>query len=129
MNSHSNRRPRLTHRLLLVLALLAAMTGIAAVPSWASTTTIYAALGDSYSAGVGAPPYDPASGSCNRSPRSAAALWAASHPGTSFAFAACSGATTTDVINNQLGALSGATSQVTISIGGNDAGFSPVLFT
>ena len=129
MNSHSSRRSRLPRRLLFVVAVLAALTGIAVAPSWASTRIVYAALGDSYSAGVGAPPYDPASGSCTRSPRSAAALWAASHPGTSLTFVACRGATTTDVLNKQLGALSGATTQVTISFGGNDAGFTPVLTT
>jgi lysophospholipase L1-like esterase len=40
---------------------------------------------------------------------------------------ACSGARIPDVRANQLGALSAATNLVTISIGGNDAGFSSVI--
>jgi hypothetical protein len=40
---------------------------------------------------------------------------------------ACSGAETTDVIANQVSALSADTALVTISIGGNDAGFSDVM--
>jgi lysophospholipase L1-like esterase len=126
-NSRRFGRPR---RLLVAGALVAALAGVAlAAPSWADTTTVYAALGDSYASGLGAGSYDPASGACQRSPQSAAALWVARHPGTSFSFAACSGATTDDLLNNQLGALSGATTQVTVTIGGNDAGFVPVLTT
>lgn len=123
-------RKGLTRRLLGAGVVLAALTGVVvATPSWAATTPVYAALGDSYASGVGAAPYDPASGGCERSPQSAAARWAAGHPGTSFSFVACSGATTTDVLTNQLGVLSDATTQVTITIGGNDAGFIPVLRT
>jgi lysophospholipase L1-like esterase len=110
-------------------ALAVSVAGIAlAAPSWADTQTVYAALGDSYASGVGAGPYE-ATGSCQRSSKSAAMLWAAGHPGTSFSFVACSGATTADVLNTQLRALSDATTQVTITIGGNDAGFVPVLHT
>ncbi len=130
MNAHLNRRSLSVRRVLLAVALLVPLAGIAvAAPSWAGTTIVYAALGDSYAAGVGADVYDPASGSCARSPQSAAALWAAGHPGTSFTFVACSGATTTDVRNNQLSALSGATTQVTVTVGGNDVGFESVLTT
>ena len=42
-------------------------------------------------------------------------------------FRACSGATVADVTNTQLSALNGGTSFVTISVGGNDAGFADVL--
>jgi hypothetical protein len=42
---------------------------------------------------------------------------------------ACSGARTGDVLNNQLGPLSASTRWVTITIGGNDAGFSSVITT
>ena len=42
---------------------------------------------------------------------------------------ACSGAKIADVTNTQLSALSSSTSYVTISIGGNDAGFASVLTT
>ncbi len=130
MNSSAIRRFLSARRVLVAGAVAATVAGIAvATPSWADTATVYAALGDSYASGVGSGSYDPESGSCQRSPNSAAALWAAGHPGTSFSFAACSGATTTDVLNSQLGALSDATTQVTITIGGNDAGFVPALRT
>jgi lysophospholipase L1-like esterase len=126
MNSRPTHRPHLV----LAAALLGVVAAVsAAAPSWAAAPAVYAALGDSYASGVGAGPYDPASGSCERSSRSADALWAARHAGTVFSFVACAGATTTDVLNNQLGVLSAATTMVTITIGGNDAGFVTVVTT
>jgi hypothetical protein len=47
--------------------------------------------------------------------------------GYSLSFQACGGATTTEVNSKQLGTLSSSTSLVTITIGGNDAGFSNVI--
>lgn len=91
-------------------------------------TLNYAALGDSYSSGVGAPPYD-LDASCQRSSRSYPPLWSAEHHSTSFAFAACSGTKTADVFLTQIAALRASTDLVTITIGGNDAGFGPVLGT
>jgi len=44
-------------------------------------------------------------------------------------FRACSGAKIADVTNTQLSALTSSTSYVTISVGGNDAGFADVLTT
>jgi len=87
----------------------------------------YVALGDSYSSGVGAGSYISSSGDCDRSTNAAAYLWNAAHKPASFAFNACSGATTDDVLANQLGSLNSSTSLVSISIGGNDAGFSSVI--
>lgn len=89
----------------------------------------YVALGDSYSSGVGTGVYDPASGACARSPLSYPPLWTAEHRPASFGFAACSGATTADVLANQISALQPGTDLVTITIGGNDAGFGPVVQT
>ncbi|MFG2243706.1 SGNH/GDSL hydrolase family protein [Spirillospora sp. NPDC048823] len=89
----------------------------------------YVALGDSYSSGTGAGSYDPDSGSCKRSANAYANLWAASHTTESFRFVACSGATTTDVASGQLGALNSSTTLVSITAGGNDAGFSDVMQT
>ncbi|MFC4036049.1 SGNH/GDSL hydrolase family protein [Streptomyces polygonati] len=89
----------------------------------------YVALGDSYSAGVGSGSYDSASGDCERSTRAYPALWAAAHAPASFAFTACSGAVTGDVVNNQLAPVDSATGLVSISIGGNDARFSEVMTT
>ncbi|HET9143842.1 SGNH/GDSL hydrolase family protein [Actinophytocola sp.] len=87
----------------------------------------YVALGDSYASGTGAGSYGD-SGSCLRSANAYAPLWASSH-GAAFTFAACSGADTGDVLNGQLGALSAATTLVTISIGGNDIGFADIVTT
>jgi lysophospholipase L1-like esterase len=113
--------------LALTTALAAQVTG-SGTPAKAATVN-YVALGDSYSAGVGAGDYYSSSGSCDRSPNAYPALWAAAHSPASFAFVACSGAKTTDVINNQLSALSASTTLVSITIGGNDAGFSSVMET
>ena len=109
-------------------ALLGAVTGLlVAGPAHAAGAIGYVALGDSYSSGVGAGGYD--SSGCSRSSRSYPALWAASHTVTSFTFVACGGATTDDVLNKQIGALNAATTLVTITIGGNDAGFVAVVTT
>jgi lysophospholipase L1-like esterase len=89
----------------------------------------YVALGDSYSSGVGTGVYDAASGACARSPLSYPPLWAAKHHPASVGFVACSGAKTADVLANQIPALQPSTDLVTITIGGNDAGFGPVLQT
>lgn len=109
----------------LVLA-LACACALLALPAAASAATGYVALGDSYSSGVGTRTYDPSSGSCDRSPKAYGPLVAAAK-GYSLNFQACSGAKTTDVNSNQLGALSSSTGLVTITIGGNDAGFSTVI--
>lgn len=66
---------------------------------------------------------------CARSPLSYPPLWAAEHHPASFRFVACSGATTADVRGNQISALSPDTDLVTITVGGNDVGFGPVLQT
>jgi lysophospholipase L1-like esterase len=95
-------------------------------PARASAAVNYVALGDSYSSGVGA---GSASGSCGQSPNAYPALWAKANSPASFKFAACSGATTLDVISSELSSLRTSTTLVTITIGGNDAGFSSVMQT
>ena len=104
---------------------LAAAVG-ASAPAQAAPRISYVALGDSYSAGVGA---GGNSGSCAQSPDAYPALWARAHPGASFTFAACSGATTADVLGGQLSALSPSTTLVSLTVGGNDVGFSSVMKT
>jgi len=89
--------------------------------------TVYAALGDSYSSGVGAGSYG-SSGSCYRSSKAYPQLWANAHSGTSFTFLACSGAKTGDVIN-QANSIPSSATLVTVTVGGNDAGFSDVITT
>jgi lysophospholipase L1-like esterase len=118
-------------RLFRVLAAAAiAVAGALSVAAPANAATInYVALGDSYSSGVGTGNYYSDSGSCYRSPQAYAPLWVASHIVNSFSFLACSGAKTGDVLNNQLGTLNSGTSLVTISIGGNDVGFTDVVTT
>ncbi|MBN0047205.1 SGNH/GDSL hydrolase family protein [Streptomyces actuosus] len=114
----------------LLLAAGAALTGAtAAQASEAAAATGYVALGDSYSSGVGAGSYIGSSGDCKRSTKAYPYLWNAAHAPSSFTFAACSGAVTGDVLADQLGGLSSSTGLVSISIGGNDAGFADVMTT
>jgi lysophospholipase L1-like esterase len=100
---------------------------LAAAPAASAAGANYVALGDSYSSGVGAGDYIASSGSCDRSPNAYSALWANTNAPASYTSVACSGATTVDVTNNQLSALSSSTSLVSIGIGGNDVGFASVL--
>jgi lysophospholipase L1-like esterase len=89
----------------------------------------YVTLGDSYSSGVGTGVYDAASGDCARSPLSYPPLWAAERHPANFRFVACSGATTASVRGDQVSALTPSTNLVTITVGGNDVGFGPVVHT
>jgi lysophospholipase L1-like esterase len=115
------------------LAALSAVTFAAASLLWSGSAsaagTNYVALGDSYSSGTGAGSYDSASGSCKRSANAYPNLWAAAHSTSSYKFVACSGATTATVASGQLGALSSSTTLVSITAGGNDAGFADVMQT
>ncbi|MDQ2585474.1 SGNH/GDSL hydrolase family protein [Saccharothrix yanglingensis] len=86
----------------------------------------YVALGDSYSSGTGAPPYT--GGTCFRSPRGYAQLWADTHEVSSFKYAACGGATT-DSMTGQFDSLDAGTDLVSITIGGNDIGFASTMIT
>ena len=88
----------------------------------------YVALGDSYSSGTGTRSYISDGTSCQRSVYAYPSLDAAAL-GLTLSFRACSGATVADVTNTQLSALSSTTAYVTISVGGNDAGFASVLTT
>jgi lysophospholipase L1-like esterase len=112
-----------------VVSLHALDRWVSQAPPLPPSAVNYVALGDSYSSGVGTGVYDPASGDCARSPLSYPALWTAEHHPPRFGFAACSGATTDDVLASQIPALQVETDLVTITIGGNDAGFAPVLET
>ena len=85
----------------------------------------YVALGDSYSSGVGAS--SSYLNSCDQSTSAYPYLYQSAVKPASFGFEACGGATTTDVLNNQLGPLNSATTLVSMTIGGNDVGFSTVM--
>ena len=115
-----SRRARL--RLVLCLGVLLSV----AAPVASAAAQQYVALGDSYSSGVGTRTYYNDGTSCQRSPDAYGPL-IASAKSYSLSFQACSGAKTTDVNSNQLGTLSSSTNLVTITIGGNDAGFSNVI--
>ncbi|GAB2749540.1 SGNH/GDSL hydrolase family protein [Streptomyces bullii] len=114
----------------LLLTAGTALTGAAtAQASQLTEAGGYVALGDSYSSGVGAGSYDSSSGDCKRSTKAFPYLWAAAHSPSSFAFTACSGARTGDVLAGQLGPLNSTTGLVSVTVGGNDAGFADVMTT
>jgi lysophospholipase L1-like esterase len=108
----------------ITVAVLAMLVGM---PAAHAAGANYVALGDSYASGVGSGSYTSESGSCLRSTLAYPQLWTNGHAPSSFKFVACSGAKTTDVNANQLSALSSSTSLVSITIGGNDVGFSTVM--
>jgi len=112
-----------------VSAAFAAVTAlvISAAPAGAAAPS-YVALGDSYSSGTGTRSYLADGTSCLRSVYAYPSL-IASAKGYALNFRACSGARIADVTSTQLSALSASTSYVTISVGGNDAGFAGVLTT
>ncbi|HET8684687.1 MAG TPA: SGNH/GDSL hydrolase family protein [Micromonosporaceae bacterium] len=122
--SRSRWRLRLVTLLTGAAALVASVAWV--TPAHAAAV-VYAALGDSYSSGVGTRTYYSDGTSCYRSPYAYPVINAGQIGATSFAFAACSGAKIPDVINNQLGRLSASTTHVTLSVGGNDAGFTSVV--
>lgn len=95
----------------------------AAAPAQAATTD-YVALGDSYSSGLGAGDY--VDTHCHTSEH-AYGYQVARHIDAKPSFQACAGAVTADVLDKQVEHLSKGTDLVTISIGGNDAGFADVI--
>jgi lysophospholipase L1-like esterase len=120
----------LRHRLILIPVVAAAAVASAlsvAAPAAAQSSVHYVALGDSYSSGVGAGNYS--DGSCEQSANAYSALWAGAHGPASYVTETCSGATTSSVIAGQLSALSAGTTLVSITVGGNDVGFSSVMET
>lgn len=86
----------------------------------------YVALGDSYSSGTGTRSYLDDGSTCQRSALAYPSLIAADR-GYELNFRACSGARIPDVAGLQLDALDSGTELVTLSVGGNDAGFAEVL--
>jgi lysophospholipase L1-like esterase len=119
--------------ILIAAALLSTVLAIVARAAPAATHAAqavnYVALGDSYSAGVGAGNYIPSSGGCERSTDAFPQLWADANAPASFTFAACSDATTLDVTGSQLSALNPSTTLVSVTAGGNDVGFVHVMET
>jgi hypothetical protein len=85
----------------------------------------YVALGDSYASGVGTRTYI-GNGTCQRSVYAYPYLLA-QQKGYTLNFQACGGAKVTDVTSKQLPALTSSTRYITLSVGGNDAGFGSVI--
>jgi lysophospholipase L1-like esterase len=110
------------------LAAAGSFIAMAAAAGPAAASVQYAALGDSYAAGVGTRTYYSDSGSCYRSPYAYAVLDAA-RVGATLTFNACSGAKAADVQTKQLTGLTSSTRWVTVQVGGNDANFSSVITT
>jgi lysophospholipase L1-like esterase len=94
-----------------------------AAPEGDAPAGAYVALGDSYSSGVGARRYISGSGHCLRSRQS----WVYQLGRDVSSFRACAGGTTASVLRGQLDAFPADTGLVTITIGGNDAGFVDVV--
>ncbi|MET0190528.1 MAG: SGNH/GDSL hydrolase family protein [Pseudonocardia sediminis] len=119
---------RLLVPLLVCVLLLAGLApaASAAQSAAAAAPVDYVALGDSYAAGVGAAP-DGRSGDCRRSEQGYPARWAARNDPATFVSVACSGATAGQVLIKQVRTVSRQTDLVTITVGGNDTGFGPVL--
>lgn len=85
----------------------------------------YVAMGDSYSAGVGA---GGGTGWCLRGPQGYP-LTLARELGLDVAYVSCNGALIDDLLVRQLPWLGESTGLVTLTIGGDDAGFATVLRT
>lgn len=111
-----------------LLALVApALSGAGAVGSAAAPTPplVYDALGDSYAAGYGVGPYESA---CGRSQSVYAVRLDGRRRIDLDDFVACAGATTTSLLaEGQVDALDADTDLVTLSIGGNDLGWSSAV--
>lgn len=110
----------------LIAAATAAVSSLLLASAPAQAASSYVALGDSYSSGTGTRSYIDDGTSCLRSTKAYPSLIAAAK-GYALNFRACSGAKIADVTNTQLSALTSSTTHVTMSIGGNDAGFADVL--
>ncbi|WP_425956932.1 SGNH/GDSL hydrolase family protein [Xylanimonas sp. McL0601] len=113
------------------LALIAAFalvgsvaTAAPAAPAAPASRVVYDALGDSYASGYGVPPYGP----CGRSQSAYAVQLDGRQRLKLDDFVACAGATTTSLVSGgQLAALDADTDLVTLTIGGNDIGWSTAV--
>jgi lysophospholipase L1-like esterase len=111
-----------------VIALAGSVTVGAATAAAGITGTLqYVALGDSYAAGVGAPPYLP--GPCLRSNNGYPALLDSEKHIHLQLNATCSGATTSTVADTQVPELTPGVELVTLTVGGNDLGFASLAGT
>ena len=110
----------------LVLAVSCRSTGGAQAPQPFRPRN-YAALGDSYAAGEGLPPYDPGSGECDRSGSGYPRL-VTNQVGSALNFVPCAGAVVADVVGGgQLATVDPNADLVTVTVGGNDLEFARIV--
>jgi lysophospholipase L1-like esterase len=117
-------RGRLLSCLVTVVIALAGFVTAGVLPAAAgpSGTLQYVALGDSYAAGIGAPPYV-SSGGCLQSNQGYPELLDSEKHIRLHVNATCPGATTSTVADKQLSELTPGVELVTLTVGGNDLGF------
>jgi lysophospholipase L1-like esterase len=117
-------RARTVRSAVAALGLIAlAAVGPSSASAAARQPVVYDALGDSYASGYGVGPY--AGGLCARSATAYAVQVSGREKLALDDFVACAGATTTSLVaGGQLSALSDDTDLVTLTIGGNDIGWS-----
>ncbi|MGJ6960584.1 SGNH/GDSL hydrolase family protein [Streptosporangium sp. G11] len=112
-------------------ALVTAGQGTATAAASSAPAVRYVALGDSYASGYGTLPVD--SEACGRGKVNYPAVLQAVAKPASYKNVACAGATTRSIWNAQKGqpaqikALKADTNLITVSIGGNDIGFSKIV--
>ncbi|GAA4916955.1 GDSL-like lipase/acylhydrolase family protein [Stackebrandtia albiflava] len=123
-----------TARLSLTLVAALAVTFVFPSVASANESIEYVAMGDSFASGSGAGNYAEIStdswkgGDCLQSQNAYSPLLA-DQLGATLDFQSCSGAKVADIHSDQLPALSAGTDLVTLSVGGNDVGFSSVIIT
>jgi lysophospholipase L1-like esterase len=115
---------RLRRPAAIAVASFAALLLVPAAAHAQSEPVDYVALGDSFSSGAGAGRYTDLL--CQRSSRAHPVLLA-EELDADLAFAACGGATTADVLAEQVDALDQDTDLVTIGVGGNDIGWTDAV--
>lgn len=109
---------------LSVLALVTPALVASSATAAPRSSVEYDALGDSYASGYGVPPYE----ACGRSQAAYAAQLDGRMRIDLDDFAACAGATTATLVSGgQLNALDADTDLVTLTIGGNDIGWSQAV--
>jgi lysophospholipase L1-like esterase len=123
-------RGRLLSGLVATVIALAGFVTVGAPTAAAgiSGTLQYVALGDSYAAGIGVPPYDLNDG-CSQSDKGYPALLDSEKRIHLQVNATCPGATTSTVADTQLSALTPGVELVTLTVGGNDLGFADLFET
>jgi lysophospholipase L1-like esterase len=121
-----NSLPQAARFPLAALAVVASLLLVVTTASAAPRQSVeYDALGDSYASGYGVPPYD---GGCGRSQSAYAVQLDGRMKIDLDDFVACAGATTASLVaGGQLGALDDDTDLVTLTIGGNDIGWSSAV--